>query len=142
VILRRSYLRRQQRHAGVVSGACLIAPGHTRARCENASGLRAGGAIVGLGGRFAEEVCAMSAYAPIPAAPAGADGWSSLEPFLAASQVDAEWGAPPTLETLGRLTMLRADLESDIGWLVGLRDQLDRVITAATSARRDADDAR
>jgi hypothetical protein len=41
-------------------GACLIAPGSFRATCQDALGLRAGGAIVVLGGRCAERKASMA----------------------------------------------------------------------------------
>jgi hypothetical protein len=65
--------------------------------------------------------------------------WEGLETFLQASRIDAEWGVPPSLETLGRLTMLRTDLSSDVERLVALRADLDALIAAAAIARREAD---
>lgn len=85
----------------------------------------------------------MSAYTPVPAAP-WRTGWAQLEEYLHDHEADGEWGVAPSFDTLGRMV---SALDTDVQYLVELRDDLDRRISTITSwiseaDVREADDAR
>lgn len=77
-------------------------------------------------------------YMPVPTTPAER-GWDTLEGYLLEVRLDVEWSVAPDYETLGRLTVLRSNLDCDIGYLSDLREKLDGMIASLAGARYEAD---
>jgi len=118
-------------------GACVMKARILR-HCKDALGLRAGAFITVLGGLCAERSPTVGTTA-IPTLPDSVAGYRQVERFVQTHKqtIDPVTWTTWSLEDLGRLARLEADIRSDIQHLESLADDVHEILLNAIDDDRN-----